>query len=102
MNKTRLLYKDANKYLLALANFQEEKDIDKQFQFPRTDAIKGLLIKEGLVNRNASSLRISDMGRTVIEEGGLYRQYILRLCRHIATFVAAISALVTLIIEIIR
>lgn len=110
MNAEEQLYKDADKYLLALSKLKDWKTLDSEIHSnEQREAIHGVLEKEGAAQYyNSLGFLITQYGHAIIRKGGLYKQYKERRRKEIWTYIgivcgiiAAIASVTTLIISLL-
>lgn len=110
MNADEQLYKDADKYLIALSTWQDWKTLDNEIHSnEKREAIHGILEKEGAAQYNGTlGFLITQYGHAIIRKGGLYKQYRERKKKEIWTYIgivsgiiAAIASVATLIISLL-
>ena len=106
MKEIEQLYIEADKILQILSEDRGPQDLNKLFPIKDItirDGAIGLLKKERLIDDTMSGgFILLPLGNAYRMEGGFYKRFRRKRCLHIATYVAAMCSLVTLLITIVN
>lgn len=97
------LYIEADEYLQALARNEDFKKIDDNIHSnERRDAIHAILEKEGAAQYfGGLGFLITQHGRLIMLEGGLYNRYKNRKRKEIILIIGAISSMIAAVASVI-
>ena len=103
MTEEQRLYKEADKYLQALSRHEDFKKLDDNIHSnERRDAIHAILEKEGAAQYfGGLGFLITQHGRLIMLEGGLYNQYKTKKRKEYILTIGAISSIIAAVASII-
>lgn len=105
MKEIEQLYIEADKILQILSENRGPQDLNKLFpimDIAIRDGAIGLLQKERLIDTMSGGFILLPLGNAYRMEGGFYKRFRRKRCLQIATYIAAMCSLVTLLITIIN